>query len=98
MFRVGILGLIVIAALLALTNPGLDSHKNVIYESAAAEATDSPMLGRLAADVLEGFDVVPLTYHNYVVLSTMTLDGDTVSVGMLARVWRLDRDVTESGQ
>ena len=98
MFRVGILGLIVIAALLALTNPSLDSHKNVIYESAAAEATDSPMLGRLAADVLEGLDVIPLTYHNYVVLSTTSCDGKTVSVGMVSRVWRLDRDTTEPDQ
>ena len=98
MFRLAILGLIVIIALLALTNPNLEAHKNAIFESAAVEATDSPMLGRIAADVLEGLDVIPLTYHNFVVLSTTSCDGKTVSVGMVSRVWRLDRDTTEPGQ
>ena len=97
MFRLGILGLIVIVALLALTNPSLNAHRNAVYESVAAEATDSQMLGRIAADVLEDFDVVPLTYNNYVVFSTTSCNGETASFGMLSRVWRLSRKSTSAG-
>lgn len=91
MFRIGILGLIVICAMLALTNPSHETHKNIVYESAAAEMTKSEKLGKIAADLLGGVDVVPLNYNNYFLFSTTTLNNETVSVGLLSRVWKMDR-------
>jgi hypothetical protein len=89
MFRLGILGLIVMCALLAFTNPSFDTHRQAIYKSAAAEATNSELLGKIAADVLGGVDVLPLSYNNYFLFSTTTLKGDTASVGLLSRVWKM---------
>lgn len=91
MFRIGILGLIVICSMLVLTNPSHETHKNIVYESAASEATKSEMLGKIASDLLGGVDVVPLNYNNYFLFSTTTLNGETVSVGVLSRVWKTNR-------
>lgn len=91
MFRLGILGLIVICGMLVVTNPSHETHRNLVYESAAAEATKSEKLGKIAANLLGGVDVIPLSYNNYFLFSTTTLNGETVSVGVLSRVWKMDR-------
>jgi hypothetical protein len=95
MFRIGTLGLIIIAAMLAFTNPNFEAHKNAVLASAAAEATNSETVGKIAGDVLGKLDVAPLTYHNYYVFSTTTFNGDTASVGLLSRVWKLNRDMAK---
>jgi hypothetical protein len=94
MLRLAILGLIVICGMLVLTNPSHQTHKDTVYESAASEATKSEMLGRIAADLLGGVDVIPLNYNNYFLFSTTTLNGETASVGVLSRVWKIDRSAT----
>lgn len=91
MVRLAILGLVVICGMLVLTNPSHETHKNVVYEVATSQATKSDMLGKIAADLLGGVDVIPLGYNNYFLFSTTTLNGETVSVGMLSRVWKLNR-------
>jgi hypothetical protein len=88
MFRITLLLVIVVAAVLLVTNPGQDAHKQVVYAALAGQATQSELLEKVAADVLEKVDVVPLTYHNYYVYSTTTLNGEVKSVGALRRVWK----------
>ena len=90
MIRLGILALVVICAVLALTNPNHQTHKDIVYASAAARATDSKLLGKIAADVLGAVDVVPLKYHNYFLFSTTTLHDETASIGLFSHVWKKD--------
>jgi hypothetical protein len=78
--------------MLALTNPNQNVHRNVVYDSVAANATKNETLGRIAGDVLGHFDLIPLTYNNYFLFSTTTLRGETASVGVLSRVWKVNRD------
>lgn len=98
MLRLGILGLIIIVALLALTNPSHETHKKVVYASAAAKVTKSELLSKIAVDVLESVDVIPLAYHNYFLFSTTTLDDERTSVGICSHVWKLDRSAAAAKQ
>ena len=88
MFRLLILALIVAAAVLFFTNPGQEAHRQAVYTAAAAEATQSEVLGKIAVDLLGKTEVVPLTYNNYYVCSTTTLNGETKSVGAFSRIWK----------
>jgi len=88
MFRIGFLVLIIACAVLFFTNPGHDAHKQVVYANAAAQATQSEVLGKIAVDLLGNTEVVPLTYNNYYVCSTTTLNGEVKSVGAFSRVWK----------
>ena len=74
-------------AALLVTNPNADVHKKLVYASMAAEATKSSLLNKIAVDVLDDMNVVPLQYNNYYLFSTTTLRGDRTSVGVLSRVW-----------
>jgi len=89
MFRLGTLGLIIACGVLVLTNPSQDAHRKVLYASAATEATHSDLLGKIAADVLEDVNLIPLGYNNYYVFSTTTVNGKTASIGVCSRVWKL---------
>ncbi len=91
MFKLALFVLAVAAAALALTNPGRDAHKQTIYAAVASQTTESPLFGKLAADVLGNADVVPVTYNNYYVFSTTTLNGKTATVGAGNRVWKLQQ-------
>jgi hypothetical protein len=90
MIRLGILALVVLCAVLALTNPNHEAHKDVVFTSAVARVTDSKLVGKIAADVLGSVDVVPLKYHNYFLFSTTTLRGETASIGLFTHVWKRD--------
>lgn len=87
MIRLAIFGLTVLLVVLLVTNPSHETHKQTVYKSMASQATSSEMLGKIAVDVLGNVDVLPLQYNNYFVFSTTTLNGETKSVGVLARVW-----------
>jgi hypothetical protein len=91
MFRLSTFALVALAGALALTNPNVEAHRAAVYSSVAEQTTDSPVLGKIAADVLGNADVVPLTYNNYYLFSTTTLNGKTESVGALSRVWRMQK-------
>ena len=88
MFRLGTLVLIVACVVLFFTNPSHDAHRQVVYTNAAAQAVQSEVLGKIAVDLLGKTDVVPLSYHNYYVCSTTSLNGETRSIGMFSHVWR----------
>lgn len=88
MFRLGFLILIVAGAVFFFTNPNSDAHRQVVYTNVAAQATQSEVLGKIAVDLLGKTDVVPLTYNNYYVCSTTTLNGEIRSVGAFSKVWR----------
>lgn len=90
MIRLGILAVVVICAVLAVTNPNHQTHKDIVYASAAAKATQSELLIKIAADVLGAVDVIPLTYHNYFLFSTTTLNGERASIGLFSHVWKED--------
>lgn len=89
MIRLFILGLVILAAVLAVTNPNQDAHKKVVVESMAASKTNSEVLGKIAADFLGDSNLLPLTYNNYYVFSTTTLRGQTASIGLCSRVWKM---------
>jgi len=88
MFRLVFFGVLIFAIVLAVTNPGLDAHKSVVYQGVAAKATDSKLLGKIAADVLAEVDIMPLQYNNYFLFSTTAMDGRRKSIGVLSKVWK----------
>ncbi|MBN2474902.1 MAG: hypothetical protein JXB62_09870 [Pirellulales bacterium] len=81
--KIIVLLLVAIGVALVILNPGETVHKKALYQHMAGEAGMDGVLGDVAGDVLKGLDIVPLKYNNYFVYSTMTLQGDTVSVGFL---------------
>ena len=89
MIRLGIAVIIILAAVFAITNPGQDVHRQAVYSAVATEKTKSEMLGKIAVDLLGDREVLPLTYNNYYLFSTTTLNGKTSSVGLCSRVWKV---------
>jgi hypothetical protein len=89
MKKLCIIVLIVICAVLAITNPGLDSHKKVVYTSVATDFTENETLGKVAVDLLGNADFLPLTYNNYYLFSTTTLNDQTASIGICSKVWKM---------
>jgi uncharacterized protein YegL len=90
MVRFGILGVVVLIAALALTNPNLEAHKSVVYASVAQQAIKNKLLGKIAADVLDSVDAFPLKYNNYFLFSTTTLHNESASFGLFSHVWKRD--------
>jgi hypothetical protein len=88
MFRLALVVGIALAIAMAATNPGQEIHKKAVYTAMAADVGNSALLGELAGNLLGNLDPISYEYHNYVVFSTMTLKGETVSVGALNRVWK----------
>jgi hypothetical protein len=88
--RVGIAAIVVLAAVLGITNPSQNAHRTAVYTSVATEKTKSDVLGKIAVDLLGNREVLPLTYNNYFLFSTTTLNGKTASVGLFSRVWNLN--------
>jgi hypothetical protein len=89
MKSLGLLVIVILFVVLAVTNPNEASHKQMVVNSAAAKATNSELLGRVAGDMLGNADVVPTTYNNYYLFSTTTFNGKTSSFGVCSRVWSL---------
>lgn len=87
MIRLGIAAVIILCAVTAITNPGQDAHRKAVYTSVAIEKTNSDVLGKIAVDLLGDKEVLPLTYNNYFLFSTTTVNGKTSSVGLFSRVW-----------
>jgi hypothetical protein len=87
MIRLGIAAVIILCAATAITNPGQDAHRKAVYTSVATEKTNSDVLGKIAVDLIGNREVLPLTYNNYFLFSTTTLNGKTTSVGLFSRVW-----------
>ena len=91
--------LLILCLVLGLTNPGQEQHERAVYARTEALIANmgqqaAGLLGRLAAGILariatEAVDTLDLglfSYHNYVLFSTMELDGQMVSVGIVGRV------------
>lgn len=89
MIRLGIAAVVVLAVVFAITNPGQDVHRKAVLASVATQKTNSETLGKIAVDLLGDREILPLTYNNYYVFSTTTMNGKTSSVGVLSRVWNL---------
>jgi len=92
MFRLGLLLIVVACIALAVTNPGEEVHKQVVYQSLSQKMGAEGFWGELAGGALGSLDVLPLEYHNYLLFSTVTYRQDTLSVGLLTNVWPLERD------
>jgi len=90
MFRIGLLLVIITCIALAITNPGEETHKKVVYGKASNEAGMKGLLGEVAGDVLVNLDLVPLEYNNYFLFSTTTFRDETVSIGFLNNVRATD--------
>jgi len=87
MSRMGLLLVVIACIALAVTNPGEKAHKKVVYDKVANKVGMEGFLGEIAGKALGDLDVVPLTYNNYLLFSTMAFRDDTVSIGCLTRVW-----------
>lgn len=83
-----IIVLIVVCAVFAITNPGLDAHKTIVYTSVATDITKNETLGKVAADLIGNRNVLPLTYNNYFLFSTTTLNDQRKSFGIFSKVWK----------
>jgi presenilin-like A22 family membrane protease len=78
--------LIVAVLALALTNPSASEHREAVSNALRTQASREGFLSRLDLEVTLGLDAIPFRYRNYVVFSTLTVDGKTVSWGLLANV------------
>jgi len=92
MFRLALLLILVACIALAVTNPGAEDHKQAIYQALSRRMGAEGFWGATAGSALGSLDVLPLTYHNYLLFSTVTYGQDTVSVGLLTKVWPLERE------
>lgn len=88
--KLGIAAIVILVVVLAITNAGQDSHRKVVYTTVATEKAGSDVLGRIAVDLLGDREVLPVTYNNYYLFSTTTLNGKTSSVGLCSRVWSMN--------
>lgn len=68
-------------ALLAVTNPKPDDHKQAIRD---AVFKDQPIVGLLGVGLLAS---TLATYDSYVLCSTMTYDGRRITFGILNKVF-----------
>ncbi len=91
------LWLLVVVALvvvMALTNPSEDAHKQAVYNAlgqVVSQQVDSQgalgaLAGKVATTVASRLDLPVFEYHNYVLFSTTSIQGRTVSVGVLGQV------------
>ncbi|MDZ7619072.1 MAG: hypothetical protein U1E05_18850 [Patescibacteria group bacterium] len=87
MFRMGLLLIIVGCIVAAVTNPNLDDHKKVVYQNLPNQAGAEGLVAEIAGRVLGNVDPLPLSYHSYFLFSTTKFRDETMSVGLLTRVW-----------
>ena len=85
----GIILLLVLAVVMAATNPNLEKHKAEIHRHARAEAAKEGFWATVRARLAEAadaLDVVPLQYRNYVVFSATLHQGKVLSIGLFGTV------------
>ncbi len=92
MFRLGLLLILVACIVLAVTNPGMDVHKQAVYRNLPSHAGAEGLFGEIAGTMLGTLDPLPIRYHNYYLFSTTTFRDDTLSVGLLTRAWATRTD------
>ena len=92
MFRMGLLLVIIACIALAITNPGEETHRKAVYNQVSSKAGMEGFAGKAAGALLSDLGVVPLKYNNYIMFSTMTFGEDTLSVGLLTKVWPTNWD------
>ncbi len=97
MFRLGLLLILAACIVLAVTNPGMDDHKQVVYRNLPSHAGAEGFVAELAGRMLGTLDPLPIRYHNYYLFSTTTFRDDTTSVGLLTRVWATRADMLPAG-
>jgi len=93
MFRLGLLLIIALGIVAAVTNPGIDDHKRIVYRSLPGQIGAQGLMAEISGEMLGSLDLIPLTYHNYVLFSTTSFRENTMSVGLLTRVWPTDADM-----
>ena len=82
-----LIAVLVLAGALYLTNPGQHAHEHLVASSFTAQTLGSDFLGKLTGNWLEDKHVLPLKYENYYLFSKTTLNGKTMSFGVLTKVW-----------
>lgn len=95
MFRLLVLLVLVACPVLYFTNPGPEAHRKAVIETMAAQQKHG-VLGKLAADLFGNADAIPLKYSNYQLCSMTTLDGKTISFGLLSKIWQFQHENRES--
>lgn len=80
----GWLGLSALLVTCALTNPDKGKHATAVKDKLVA--AERSAMGRIAVDMVGGMIEPLLEHHNFVVLSTTTVNGRLVSFGFLSQV------------
>lgn len=92
MFRLAPVLLMAACISLAVTNPGADAHKEVVYNRVSNNVGLGGTLGEIAGGMLSNLDALPLEYHNYVLFSTMSYRDEPLSVGFFNHIRLTDWD------
>ncbi len=82
-----------IAGLLFFTNPSREAHKTKAYAHMQQKAQKEGFWASVGAVTAEGVDALELAgieYHSYLLGSTLTHEGKTVTIGVLGTVWVVD--------
>jgi len=86
MFRIAPILLLAAGISLAVTNPGVDAHKEAVYNRISNNAGLGGTLGEIAGGMLSNLDALPLEYHNYLLFSTTTYRDEPLSVGFFNHI------------
>jgi len=88
----GLTILLLLGLLLAVTKPAKERHVQALGAIAAGDfggkRGPARLLGQAAAAGASVFARAAMDFHDYGLFSTMTLHGDTVSVGLLGMVFK----------
>lgn len=85
--------LVLACVVLFITNPPMEDHKQALFDTLRTAASQGGMvsgiLGNLGVGIVEELNVLPFTYENYLLFSTLSLDGEMLSIGFLGNVFIL---------
>ncbi len=95
-FTLFILGILVLTAL-GIANPSEAEHARFLVETGDSRITElissdggeqaSPIIGEFTVETLTDPDASPVKYHNFILLSTTTFNGELLTVGILGMIF-----------
>ena len=87
-----ILAVVGIGLLIAM-NPSRDVHKAEAYAHMQSQAKKDgvwALIGAATAESADALELAGIEYHNFLVVSTLTHDDKTVTIGVLGMVFGVD--------
>ena len=78
---------IIVAIVLALTNPAEEKHKQTVLDRLSQQAASEGVWATLAFAATKDLILLPVQYHNYLLFSTTTYDDQRLTIGVLGNVF-----------